>query len=371
MICGASARARLLGALVLLSGLVATACGSGGSKGQLGEPTIITTSTSTTVAPTTTAVPGKPAPLTGVPAADPAVFARPALAVKIDNIDAGGCESARPQFGLSHADVVYEILVEGITRFMAVFQSDIPETVGPVRSARSSDVDLLAGLGSPLFAWSGNNDNVAADLGKIRGRFVDVGHSSGAGGSFYRTKDRCAPHNLLVNPVDLYDYAKDKKGGVPAPVFTYRAKGAALPGTARPVAGVRLTTGQDVTFTWNAATNRWDRAQKGSPHTVVDGSKETLLSATNVVVPEVVYAESSTPGSPLAVTVGKGRVSVFVQGKVITGTWERKANTDPWTFLDEAGTAITLDPGTTWVQLSMRGKVEALDAVGAARADGR
>ena len=71
--------------------------------------------------------------------ADDVAAKRPALILKIDNSDADTCDgTARPQIGLNQADIVIEELVEGITRFMAIFQSNIPETVGPIRSARSS-----------------------------------------------------------------------------------------------------------------------------------------------------------------------------------------------------------------------------------------
>lgn len=354
--------------LLVVGALVAVACGGKGDKAGLGAPTSLSPKASTTSAPTTTTTSSGPkAPLTGLVVTDPAALARPALAVKIDNIDSTGCEVARPQFGIDHADLVYEILVEGITRFMAVFHSDIPETVGPVRSARSSDVDLIAMLGNPLFAWSGNNDNVAADLSKVRGRYIDVGHSSGAGNSFYRDKDRCAPHNLLVNPVDLYAFAADKRPGVPTPLFTYRAANASLPATARPTGGVKLTTGQEVDYAWNAERKGWDRTQRGSLHTAVDGTTETPISPANVVVLEITYANSSTPGSPLAVTLGKGKAHVYTEGKVIDGTWARSDNGDPWTLTDDAGAPIALTPGRTWVALAQTGKVEELDAVAAAK----
>ncbi len=359
--------ARLLTVLVV-GALVAVACGGKADKAELGAPTSLSPKATTASAPTTTTAPSGPkAPLTGLVVSDAAALARPALAVKIDNIDSTGCEVARPQFGIDHADLVYEILVEGITRFMAVFHSDIPETVGPVRSARSSDVDLIAMLGNPLFAWSGNNDNVAADLSKVRGRYVDVGHSSGAGNSFYRDKDRCAPHNLLVNPADLYAFAADKSPGVPTPVFTYRPANANLPATARATGGVRLTTGQEVVYAWNAERKGWDRTQRGSLHTAVDGTTETPISPANVVVLEITYANSSTPGSPLAVTLGKGKAHVYTEGKVIDGTWARSDNGDPWTLTDEVGAPIAITPGRTWVALAQTGKVEELDGVAAAK----
>jgi hypothetical protein len=366
-----TARARLLAALVVLAVFV-VACGGKG-KSALEAPTSLGSTTTSTPPPpaTTTTIEGPKSPLTGLVATDPASLTRSALIVKIDNADGAGCDdAARPQIGISHADIVYEILVEGITRFMAVFQSDIPATVGPVRSARSSDVDLIAMFNTPMFAWSGNNDNVSADLSKVRGRYVDVGHSSSAGGSFYRDSVRCAPHNLLVNPADLYDYAADKKAGVPTPIFTYRATGAALPATARATGGVHLTTGGDVVYVWDAQRNGWDRNQKGTPHLAADGkdNKDTVpISPANVVVLEVTYANSSTPGSPLAVTLGKGKAHVYTAGKVIDGTWSRDENGDPWTLTDEAGAPITLTPGKTWVALSQKDKAQDLDAAAAAK----
>ena len=361
-------RARLIAVLIVV-GLIVVACGGKGDDPDLGAPSVTSTSTTSTLPPaTTTSLDGPKAPLTGLVTTDAAALGRPSLLVKIDNADGAGCDdAARPQIGITHADIVYEILVEGITRFMAVFHSDMPETVGPVRSARSSDVDLIAMYNSPMFAWSGNNENVAADLSKVRGRYVDVGHSSGAGGSFYRDKDRCAPHNLLVNPADLYDYAADKKTGVPTPVFTYRATGAALPATARATGGVHLTTGGDANYVWNPQRNGWDRTQKGTHHMAADGKETVQISPANVVVLEVTYASSSTPGSPLAVTVGKGKAHVYTAGKVIDGTWQRDENGDPWTLVDDAGAPITLTPGKTWVALSQKDKAQELDAVTAAK----
>ena len=118
----------------------------------------------------------------------------PALVVKIDNHP-----QARPQSGLSQADVVYEEIVEGITRFFAVFHSATSDPVGPIRSARTTDVNLLAQLNHPLFAWSGGNKgvvkalkqaNVATDLG------ASTGNNARAGG-YYRDASRRAAPQLL------------------------------------------------------------------------------------------------------------------------------------------------------------------------------
>ena len=91
------------------------------------------------------------AALTGLPAG-PSVTARAALAVKIDNAPDG-----QPQWNLADADLVFEENVEGITRFVAVYHTNVPDRIGPVRSARTSDIDILAGLNRPVLAWSGGN----------------------------------------------------------------------------------------------------------------------------------------------------------------------------------------------------------------------
>ena len=134
--------------LLISFAVVASACGDKSDKAATTSSSSSSSSTSTTESTTTTTVaPGPPAPLTGLPVADEAAAKRPALILKIDNSDGPGCpDTARPQIGLNQADIVIEELVEGITRFMAVFQSNIPDTVGPIRSARSSDVDLLHSL---------------------------------------------------------------------------------------------------------------------------------------------------------------------------------------------------------------------------------
>ncbi len=117
-----------------------------------------TTATSTTVpetAPPTTIPPVPVYPLTGLPVTDAAAAARPAMVVKIDNN-----KRARPQSGLNEADIVFEEIVEAQTRFAAVFHSQGSDPVGPIRSGRTQDIDLLGSLNQPLFVWSGGNPSV-------------------------------------------------------------------------------------------------------------------------------------------------------------------------------------------------------------------
>lgn len=215
-------RRRLVRSLLVVSSVVLAACSSGGDDEAAPDtaPAPVTTvieapstteaaattttkpATTTTVAPTTTLAPAVTAPLTGLPVQDESILDRPALIVKIDNH-----ESARPHSGLNQADIVIEELVEGISRFAVVFHSQDAAPfgeVGPVRSARTTDVDLVSMFGRPLFAWSGANRVTGAAI--LNSGIVDVG--ANAKPRSYRRGRGTAPHNLFSNTGELYSFAE-------------------------------------------------------------------------------------------------------------------------------------------------------------------
>src|SRR4051794_19015060 len=196
--------------------LLLVACGGGKKKAA---PT--TTSAPTTTVATTTTAPPPVMPLTGLPVTDPGKFARPALVVKIDNADGDGRgNQARPQTGLNQADVVYEEKVEGaVTRLAAIFHSQDSDPVGPIRSARSTDVAVFSPLHRPLFAWSGANPTFA-DLIHAS-PIVDVGYDAHSE-VYGRRGDRVAPHDLYSSTPDLYSLAPPDSVAPPA-LFQYRA----------------------------------------------------------------------------------------------------------------------------------------------------
>ena len=342
--------------LLVAFAVVASSCGDKSDKAAPASSSSSSSSTTSEVT-TTTVAPGPPGPLTGLPVADDTVAKRPALIIKIDNSDGGSCEgTARPQVGINQADIVIEELVEGITRFMAIFQSTIPETVGPVRSARSSDVDLLTAFKKPLFGWSGNNGNVGADLNRIKNSFVNVGYDSQWSSRYFReTKGRCAPHNLFASPKDLYEAAAD--GLTPDRPFAFRTAGQGLPsGVGLSTEGVSIKTGYPVLFKLNTITKQWERTQKDSPHLDADGK---VITVDNVVVLMTTYKMNL--GSPQAITVGKGPAFVYTDGKVVEGEWTRPFPESPWTITTGADAKpVELTPGRTWVSLALRGTVQDL-----------
>lgn len=290
---------------------------------------------------------GPIAPYTGLPA-DPDVLGRSALVVKVDNHP-----RARPQTGLDQADIVFDLRAEGVTRFAAVFHSQIPDPVGPVRSSRTSDFDLLRGLDNPLYASSGANDYVAGGLRSLP--IVEL--TNRTRGEYFRDFGRPAPHNLYVNGTDLYALAPD---GLPEPEpwFRYRAPGEDLPVTANPAAGpvsIAFTGSPRVTHAWDATVGGWLRTQDGAPHLTVAGDQ---LAPENVVIFVTDYGTSpADPISPEVRSTGEGRLVVLTDGQVIVGTWRRPTAEDKPLLLDGEGTEIALTPGRTWVLLPEAGQV--------------
>ena len=351
------ARQIVAGALALA--MLAASCS--GSDDEAVEPTTteeapVTTEapaeTTTSTAPAVTLAPDQVvtdgAPLTGEPFDDPAISERPALAVKIDNHP-----SARPQSGLDVADIVFEIRVEGITRFLAVFHSTNPDAIGPVRSSRTSDFGILTGLDTPLYASSGGNDYVANALRNLPIYSVTAMSRT----EYYRNGSRPAPHNLYTNTSDLFALAP-ADATPPSPWFTYRAPSASVNATGReliePIT-IAYRGGPLVTHTWDEALGGWLRTQDGQPHTNSEGEQ---LAPENVVIFVSKYVTSPADAiSPELVSDGSGQLFVLTDGVVIEGTWSRESNEAKPVLLDSTGGPISLTPGQTWALYPESGDV--------------
>jgi hypothetical protein len=325
-------------------------CGGDDADAAANLNRVTTTTTTTTTVPTTTTAPPV-FPLTGTPLTDPAATSRPALVVKIDNLDTNRGR-ARPQMGINQADVVYEELVEGgITRFLTMFHSTGSNPVGPVRSARTSDIAIFSPLNRPMFAWSGAAPWVVPRI--QQSPVQDVGHGSPCE-VYSRRSDRRAPHNLFSSTSALYA-CYDGGSGAPPQLFTYRAPNAPLGAGARPINGVNLVFGQGtasapVQYRWDPR-GGWIRFQSGTPHTDEAG---VGVAPQNVIVQFTPYGWDS-PSVPLAQTEGTGTAWVLTNGQLIPATWSKAGPTAVTQYVDSAGRPIGLTPGRTWVALVANG----------------
>ena len=324
----------------------ATADGSGGDAMP----------TTTTGTPTTTIITGWSGathPLTGLPAVD-GVADHPALAVKIGNNDT----KSLPQIGIQSADVVYETHIEnGVTRFLAVFQSEVPLTVGPVRSARSSDIDLIGNLNRPVFAYWGSNQGVGDEVAEAerQGTFVPVSTNGEGQAFFFRDEARGeAPYNGFLDAAALVASAD---GGAPDALFDFGPP----PSSAVTTRGIGWRTPRrEIDWVWDHATARWLRFHRGAPLLDETGVQ---LAADNVLVLYVDYRMSDADlESPQAITTGSGDGWLLRDGTITGVTWSRPFIADRWSLADDdTGDRVNLRTGRTWVALARLGEGILLD----------
>ena len=296
--------------------------------------------------------PFQPAPaLAGVAAltgraADPAVAARPILAVKIDNYSA-----ARPQWGLESADPVIEVNVEGISRFIALFQSRLPTVIGPVRSARTEDFDLLSVMNRPIFGYSGANDGVLqwAAAADSAGVIADLGAQHAP--CYSRSPDKPGPHNLLLDTGCAY--ATATTAGPARPLWRIDARSTPPAGatSARDTSFDVAMDGVAVQWRWETAAGLYRRWQDGAPHVTMSNA---ALTANTVVVLTVPYVPSVVDArSPDAITVGTGPALVHRNGRAIDAIWSRATSYAPFQFYDpRTGVELPVDAGVTWLELT-------------------
>ena len=370
---------RLSGLAVLGLALLAVGCGGGEQAapaptlGTLAPATtseVVTTDTEPvavtdtsaggdagTVDASTTTIPGWAGPvhpLTGLPALD-GIVGRPALVVKIGNNDS----KSLPQLGLEDADVVYEVHIEnGVTRFLAVFQSEVPALVGPVRSARSSDIDLIGNLNRPSFAYWGSNEGVGAEVEQAidLGTFVALTTTGQGQYLFSRDAGRGeAPYNGFFDAAAAA--ALVAAGSAPDPIFTFGGPSA----SAVSIRGVRwMAPSRDIDWVWDYVSARWLRYHRGVPLVGADGAH---LAADNVLLLFVDYRTSAADLlSPQAISTGSGDGWLLRDGTVTGVTWSRPFIADGWSLADDdTGEAVFLRPGRTWVALAKMGEGKVLD----------
>ena len=306
--------------------------------------TVPSTTTVAETAPPTTLPPVPVYPLTGLPVTDEVAAGRPAMVVKIDNNG-----RARPQSGLNEADIVFEEIVESSTRFAIVLHSQGADPVGPIRSGRTQDIDLLSSLNHPLFVWSGGNFAVtkairASDL-------VELGandNNTFKVGGFFRNPVHSAPHNLYAYTTGLWTLAP-VGAGPPAQQFEYLPTGDAAVGDA--TTGIDMNMdGLDITWRYDPAAGVYLRTSAEKPHM---DSLSGQVNTNNVIVMVVEYRPSSADrNSPEAQTIGTGQVVVLTGGVVIHGTWTRADRSLPIVLTDAGGKPILLTPGRTWIELA-------------------
>ena len=266
----------------------------------------------------------------------------PVLAVKIDNT-----RSARPQRGLRSADIVYVEQVEGgLSRIMAVYSSPLPPQVGPVRSARISDLHILPQFGRAAFAYSGVQGKMKPYV--ARAPLIDVSPGK-AGGAYARRGPNPAPCNLYASPEALLQRAPQ----------AWRASDIGFrfgpaPAGGRPVASVTARyPAASFVFTWSAKERRWLVTQDGAPDRAAEGGR---LGGQTVVIQRTKITRSPFHDflgnyTPLVRTVGTGTATVLRDGRAYDVRWSRPSEQAGTVFTTTSGQRMTFAPGQVWVLL--------------------
>jgi hypothetical protein len=276
-------------------------------------------------------------PFTG----EPVGRLRTELIFKIDNV-----AQARPPTGLAKADVVYLFPVDGgLSRIFAVFSSQIPPVVGPVRSSRAEDLQLLRQFGRPAFAFSGAQPHLLPVV--EHARIVDL--YSGIVGGYYRDNGRIAPYNLYAKTRRLLAEAKGASrarnigfrfGQAPAGGAPTRSYSVSYPAAA-------------FTFRWSPGQHRWLSWMDGKPALQAEGGQ---LGGATVVIQSVVVGASHFRElgikPPYASTVGSGLAVVLRDGRAYHVHWSRPRADGGTSFTLPSGAPMRFARGQVWVVYS-------------------
>ncbi len=340
-----TARASLVA--VSLSALMLASCSSNEPAPQTATETVTPTPT---VDKSAVPEPELPTvwPLTGVAAES--IEERPAIAVKIENTAA-----ARPQYGLDKADVVWETIVEfDVSRFIAVYHSEYPTEVGPVRSVRPMDYRVISPL-KGMFVYSGGQAGILREL-RADKNIQALDETSGQS-AMWRFSGRRAPHNLHADLAKFELLADSSHDKTPAEQFafaeTYDAASAVTDGSAATSLHLNMSSAAKPSWQWDSSKKVWLRSEGTSPAVVASGDR---ISATNVVIITAKHfdsgfdAQNNAPVPDYELT-GTGEALVATGGKTIKATWSKKDNASPLTLSDDEGDSVTLAPGQTWVEL--------------------
>jgi hypothetical protein len=290
-------------------------------------------------------------PLDGTEVADKAATLKRPVVVQVDN-----APDARPQSGLGQADIVYEAMAEGeITRYSAVFSCHDTAVIGPVRSARLIDLELVPEY-KALLSNSGSSEGTTYEIENTPD-VPNIVHSNFPD-AYWRTDDRYAPHNLMTSTDSIRQAAA--AAGHPSQMEliggpTFKGDTPPAPAAALKSISVPYSSWADVSYQYDPAGNGWLRFIGGEPD--IDTLNGKQIMARNVIIQFVPVTETNIiedaggdVGLQFGLT-GTGKVLIFRDGQVVSGVWKRATRDAITTYYDAQGRPIPLNVGQTWVQV--------------------
>ena len=272
----------------------------------------------------------------------------PILVVKIDDTRA-----SRPQAGIEDADLVYIEQVEGgLTRLAAVFSSKIPDVIGPVRSARISDIEILEQFGRVAFAYSGAQKKLLPVIAAAN--LENLGAQRQSREIYSNDPQRNAPTAMMLQAQTLMQKVKEQQ----LPVAISKSIGwnfADSFDTGTAIAAARVSwPANSYDAVWSAAEKRWLLSNSGVPNLAASGihlGPSTFVIQIVSITPSE-YGDKFGGVTPFTATVGSGRGYILRDGKYIPALWDRPTPDVGTTWRTTQGKEISFAPGQIWIALT-------------------
>lgn len=278
-------------------------------------------------------------PLTGMGVGQESDEKIPVIGVMIENSPA-----ARPQSGLKNSGVVFEAVAEaGITRFLALYQMENPELVGPVRSLREYYLDWSVGFNSSI-AHVGGSGGALARVRDGNHRDMDQFYNAN---SFWRSTDRYAPHNVYTSSQNLREL-NNQKGWTTSEFTGFKRKDKTSE-AGESATNISVSFGQsgfNTSYTYDVATNSYNRFLEGEASLDREAGQ---ITPKNVVAMKVNMSLDSDGYHNQIQTIGSGEAVAFLDGKAFAITWEKASETAPLIFKNQDGKEFELNRGQTWI----------------------
>jgi hypothetical protein len=290
----------------------------------------------------------KPVPvnsLTGLEGSD-----GPVLVVKIDDTT-----YAHPQVGLKDADVVYIEQVEGgLTRLAAVFSSKIPTLIGPVRSARISDIELLAQYGKVAFAYSGAQRLLLPEIAAAN--LYDVGANKFGPKFYFNDPERNAPYAMMLRAPELLVEGR-LRGVSPATSTNMGWSFGEVDDGLIPIKSANISwPASSYDAIWSDKEDRWRLNHNGNLNLdasgYVLGPKTFLVQI--VAISDSIYKDKVGGVTPFSATVGSGTCYLMRNGGYLPCLWSRPTEDSGTTFTNPAGQELTFEAGQIWIALTAK-----------------
>ena len=266
------------------------------------------------------------------------------LAVSIDNHP-----DARPQYGVSDADIVYEVPAEGqIPRLIGIFYGTVPQQVGGVRSARPYIVDIAREWGALMVHCGGSADA----LNYLSRGIVDDLNEIAYGSYFWRDTSRYAPHNLMTSGENLYKFLSDRGYSTVSEnvrQLTFLADNELAAGEKIDRIQVKYMWADNV-YIYDRSLGCYNRITDEEPY--VDAATGAPLRISNIIVQQVKSYIADSMGHLSIDMCAGGEAWLFTGGRMQHGTWSRADLDSPTIFLDDNGNEFRLNTGQTWIEIA-------------------